>query len=366
MLRSRATLLISASALALAACDDTTAPREGARPGETPEAALLINFGYSATVLPIIPADINDSGVILGNMGENIVRYRSNGSWLPYKRLAGVGGVYVAKAINRAGAATGEVQGGRGLFWRHWAQIPYSILSPSGGEVLPLAVSNNNVVVGSFRHLPREGGSETHAFRWSPSVGFIDITPPGYTFAIARDVNDAGWVVGYGALPGGHVQALRWAPDPGWHASATVLGEFSTARVVSANGGAIGTSDEFSTMKSWPVTGGTYPLAGPQESSPDDMSSLGRVVGYTYGYSAINPHRPWTTFNGTTTWLPVPDVAATDNVLDLHVNSCGTIIGTQVFTGGAMRGLMWSKPYTCDLAGIGGGIGGIGGGVLKR
>ena len=78
-----------------------------------------------------------------------------------------------------------------------------------------------------------------------------------------------------------------------------------------------------------------------------------RVVGSTYRYSPVNPHQPWTTLNsGATTWLPVPNANLSDNVSDLHVNACGSIVGTQTFTSGGLRGLLYSKTR-CDAGVIG-------------
>jgi hypothetical protein len=199
------------------------------------------------------------------------------------------------------------------------------------------------VVVGSFS-VPVGGGiTNTHAFRWTTFGGLVDITPPGYQFAAALDVNDAGYAVGYGWLPGGHVQALRWNPA----GVATVL-VGDEAMAIAENGDAIGAADGFATTRRWTLAGQYSPLAGPQASNPSDISVPGRIVGWTYAYASINPHRPWTVFNGATTWLPVPNAASVQNVVDLRVNACGTIIGTRIDNSGAMTGLMWSK-FWCDI-----------------
>jgi hypothetical protein len=108
-------------------------------------------------------------------------------------------------------------------------------------------------------------------------------------------------------------------------------------------------------MKRWPLWGGAHPLGGPAESSPGDISTLGRVVGFTHSTAAVNPGRPWTLNQGSTTWLPVPNLGTLYGVVNISVNRCGTIVGTLAYynSGGTLekRGIRWTKP-TCDLDGI--------------
>ena len=347
MTPTRSTLLLLACSLAACAPDAPTAPQEATVREAGPSAALLNLNGYTPTLLPLLPAGISDSGVIAGTLGLNVARFR-NGTLTTLPRAANLPGQYRAKGISNKGAVIGHVQFGPGLFWRAANQVPYQIVSPSKGPVLPTSVNGSDVVVGSFNFpVPGTSYSTTHAFRWTPGGGFVDITPTGYQTAVALDVNDAGYVVGYGWRAGGAVRALRWAPWAG--SAAEVLEERATAQAIRSNGAAIGPAGGFTVTKFWPLAGtGGYPLPGPQQSSPDDVSRHGRLVGYTYRYASVNPHRPWTHFDGATVWLPVPDAAFNDSVEGLRVNSCGTIIGTQYLTTGTQRGLLWSKPL-CDV-----------------
>ncbi len=42
-----------------------------------------------------------------------------------------------------------------------------------------------------------------HAFSWTEEGGMIDITPPGWTDAMAFGINNDGWIVGEGIVPDG-------------------------------------------------------------------------------------------------------------------------------------------------------------------
>jgi hypothetical protein len=274
------------------------------------------------------------------------------------RRVAGVGGYYQATAINNHGAIAGLVTQGRifppqpefGLFWRKPNQIPYKISAPSNGRVFPTSVGNNEVrptVVGSFRF----GDGSTHAFRWTTSGPFEDITPPGFESAEALDVNDAGYVVGWGVDQHDRYQALRWAPGAG--NQAVILGE-GVATTVAYGGDALGMAG--TTTRVWRLNGSTAQLPGPQISRIDDLSGNGRLVGYTYRYDRISGKQPWTVFNGRTTWLPVPNNLLSLGVANLRVNACGSIVATQwnrsVIKGDYQppRGLLYSK-FSCDVAG---------------
>jgi hypothetical protein len=354
MPRSHTAILLLAGALA--ACHDTTAPLPRLAPDATkPEADMAqLGAGYTATSLPLTPAGINDSGVIVGTVGSKAARYY-NGALTPLLPLLyQPSGNYEGQAINRRGAMAGNIEYGPGLFWTSPSQVPRLISPPSAIDdaqpLVPTAMNNSDVVVGVFLHRPRDGSvTEQRAFRWSPRLASTeDITPVGYTQVTVMDVNDAGYVVGYGSKPGGLVQALRWAPWAGNQAE-ELSGIGTTGTAVASDGTALGNADGFTTTRRWPVGGLAVALEGPQNSSPDDISITGRIVGFTYRFSPLKPHQPWTHRNGVTTFLPVPNAANTDNVLNLRVNSCGSIIGQQVFTtGNWVGGVLWTR-IQCDL-----------------
>jgi probable HAF family extracellular repeat protein len=347
MLRSRAPILALACTVAactVAACTDPTAPPPPTRPDPEPRPAL-VGQGYTVSPLPLIPAGINDAGVIAGNLGGNAARFHS-GVLTTLPRVPGLYGTYVARAINSLGGIVGHVVSERGLFWPSPTGAPIQILPNNGttGPVLPLAVNRAGAVVGSFNAY-----GNVHAFRWTPNGPFLDITPAGFVLAVAFDVNEAGYAVGYGWKSDNVLRALRWAPNAG--AAAVILG-VGQATVIRNNGDAAGTNQLFTTTLRWPFSGGVVSLPGPQVSAVEDISENGRIVGHTYRASPINPHRPWTNYNGSTLWLPVPNTGHTDAVDGLRVNRCGTIVGTQTFTTGSRVGLRWDRSFTCDIGDV--------------
>jgi hypothetical protein len=80
-------------------------------------------------------------------------------------------------------------------------------------------------------------------------------------------------VVGSGRVLGESTKALRWAPDAG--AAAQVLsGDRAT---VAGYGDAIGVGGNNQTVVRWPLAGGTYQMAAPWQSQPDDISDNGSL-----------------------------------------------------------------------------------------
>lgn len=345
------------AACALAACDDSpppvTAPAAGGpaaslRPAD-PTTATPPSYHY--TRLPFVPSDINDSAVIVGYLGSDAIKYR-HGAYTTLPRYPGIPGDYQATAINNKGQIAGTVGVGHALFWPRSGQPPV-LIAPADpqeakGQVLPEAVNDAGVVVGSFSQPTADGGSVTRAFRWSQAGGWEDVTPILFTSAQALDVNADGTVVGFGwgYLTDLKVVALRLPPN-GSAAQWQRLDVAGTAaQAVAPNGDAVGTADYFGTVRRWPSAGGQAPLAAPANSSPDNVSRAYRLVGHTYRYGTPS-HRPYTVFKGVTTWLPIPDSANTDKVYRLRVDRCGSIVARQVYLNQVEGGLFWTKSR-CD------------------
>jgi hypothetical protein len=375
---SRARIAMLSLAVALAACDAVTDPTTSTSPlipggvqsvdttthlamsKASPVTAPGIPLGYSATQLPLVPGGINDSGVVVGSVspgGGALTKAARwlNGALVTLSTNANWPGNYEARAINYRGSIVGRVVGGPGMYWTSTNFAPQVIESPYGPDynraVIPEAVNNDEVVVGSYDHIDRERTPDRHAFRWSARDGFEDITPDGYDNAVALDVNDAGYAVGYAWRWGERPDAVRWEPGPG--NQVVVLEKLGRARAVRANGVSVGTTvgtlgAYIDTPWAWGFPGGSAPLAAPLASEVDDASNTGRVVGYTFVYAGVNPKRPWTVFDGATEWLPVPDERETDRVTDLRVNACGSIVARQAYANGTVRGLLWTR-FKCDL-----------------
>jgi hypothetical protein len=344
------------STLALAACDTLTDPAPAARPALAVAATTaLIPVAYAPTVLPLIPAGINDGGAVVGTLGSFAARW-TGGAPVTLPTHTDWNGSYEGRAINKRGSMVGNVVGGPGMYWTDTDVAPIVIKSPADPDynraVTPRAINNSEVVVGSYEHFDKERTPDLHAFRWTEGKGLEDITPGGYDHAVATDINDEGYIVGYAWLSGQRSDAVRWKPGA---TSVEVIGKLARANAVRSNGSAVAVGTTVGTLNAyldtpwaWSLPAQSGPLTAPQQSEVTDVSNSARVVGYAAFYATVSPGRPWTTFDGGTTWLPVPNERETDRVVDLRVNACGSIVGTQRLVGGGRVGLLWTK-FQCDL-----------------
>jgi hypothetical protein len=354
MPRSRTTFLstalLSAAALAaLAACDAVTDPSTPAALAPAPNAKLVQSRGFLVTQLAIVPADINDSGVVVGTLGSNAYRYY-NGAYTQLPRRADVPGDYQARAINQKGTIVGNVRNGSGLVWMNPYGAPLRILTLEaldGSQAVTLtSVNAGDVVVGYYGHRNGDGTTSDRAFRWQWGYLPYDLTPVGWDFARATDINDAGYIVGYGRPQGGAVVALRWSPIGG-NVPEVLGGPGPTmATAIRDDGVAVGTSGD--TPWGWYPGGAQIALQAPLQSAVDDVNARGRIVGHALDYAGTNPGRPWTAFHLTSTWLDVPNAAATRSVVDLRTSGCGSIVGRQQFLNGTVGGLLWTNLDRCD------------------
>jgi probable HAF family extracellular repeat protein len=347
MLRIRPRPLLLACALA-ACTDPATAPTSTPTSDEPAPRLGLGVLGYTVRTLPLLPMGINDAGVIVGVIANSAVKLE-NGVVTTLNPLAGFKGGHYARAISngRGGGIVGGVVNGPGVFWPAGPDpIPIPIFSNNGRDnvVTPNAINDVGEVVGSFR----TSNGLIHPFRFHDGGSFLDIMPPGFTTAVALDVNAAGEAVGFGHRVGGGLRALRWQLTSG--NVATDMGTGGMATNVRANGDAAGMAATFMNTRLWTAAGVESQLNGPQVSQIEDVSEPGRVVGFTFANSPESPGRPWTLFGISTTFLPIPDPALTDAVEGLRVNACGTIVGIQRLTTGAKRGLIWTR-MTCDPGG---------------
>jgi hypothetical protein len=295
-------------------------------------------LGYTMTELPFVPVGIDDNGVIAGNHnGAPVVYANGTISLLPMSLALQTRG-YHANAMSRNGAiAAGGGDGG--LYWRTQTSTPIPFNSPGLSPIYPSAINSHDVVVGTYGH-----SGETLGFRWTPTGGFVNITPSGYYMVTPTDVNDAGYIVGYARQRStGWVVPLRWSPG------ATQAEELDgwVATAIRENGEVLGRRHGIQTLVAWPLSGGSFPIESPMESHVSDVSGAGRLVGYRYNAGV----GPWTKLGGTTTWLPLPDLAYIPEplFLQMRVNTCGSIVAKAKLPNGQYTGVLWTSSR-CDAA----------------
>ncbi len=53
-----------------------------------------------------------------------------------------------------------------------------------------------------------------HAFLWTETDRMIDISPDGWTDTFATNINESGWIIGYGVNPEGKEHSFLLVPEP--------------------------------------------------------------------------------------------------------------------------------------------------------
>ena len=390
----------SALALAPKGATAVAASSVGVPPGSTVTLPGPAPAAYTATALTaLLPAGINNAGIIGGEANGNIVTRDPNNCPDPAQFCLNLSypsdapSAMHGGALNDPGSIVGftshfiEGISGRGFVWirplpagcadsDRSCHLPIEIVPPNQGyesaDLVPRAINNGNVVVGTYNvAVPVQGSKpvisipRSHAFRWSPASGFEDITPQFWTEAAALDINDAGEVVGWGdSLGNGARVGLRWSSVAGRPPLVAFAGS-GAVDAIENNGVSAGESAAQNVfgpaalfMWSAPTTSTpstTSTLAAPSPSHLDDVSNRARVVGDATLGSSI-PGGAWTLFRGALTTLPfpAPSGSASAAFSNLHVNDCGSIVGTELvtstFQGSTViefNGFLWTKPG-CD------------------
>ena len=122
-----------------------------------------------------------------------------------------------AHDINDSGQVVGYsewIGGGGGFIWENGVMTNLGELAPDEG-CTPFGINNTGQVVGGA-----DGGSGTTAFFWENGEIYnlndlVDATAAGWTLINAQDINDNGWIVGYGYNPSGNFQKFLLTPEPG-------------------------------------------------------------------------------------------------------------------------------------------------------
>ncbi|MSR61584.1 MAG: hypothetical protein EXS08_03930 [Planctomycetes bacterium] len=173
---------------------------------------LFTPLGFSA-----FPVAINDAGAIVGHAGGRPGGTPGAVFWTPDLVPSFVADLDAARDLNERGQVVGYRMEGatpvaHGYLWDGTSLTALGSLDPNGrGDVIPYAIDAQGRVVGSS-----EIRGVEHAFLWTAATGMQELAglpnPNRAAPAVALDINDAGWIVGY--TPDGQgIRDVLWGPD---------------------------------------------------------------------------------------------------------------------------------------------------------
>jgi probable HAF family extracellular repeat protein len=152
--------------------------------------------------------DINEAGQVVGRYDARAFVWSPARGMEPLEAALGNGALDNALGIDAAGRIVGwrRATGGSGLMAFLWTAGTFQDLgSTQGVQGIAHAINGNGVVVGELM------GTQPVAFVWTAADGLTSLGAfQGMKLAVATDVNNSGWIVGFaeGATGGSH--AILW------------------------------------------------------------------------------------------------------------------------------------------------------------
>jgi uncharacterized membrane protein len=282
---------------------------------------------------------MNDAGVIVGTMNGQAVRWQNN-ALIILPGLSGLSG-YVPAAISPNGTVIGGAAGDQVLLWPTPYSTPIKVQWYFDNFAHAVAVNDDQTMVYNI-------GDPTNqyyrAYVWRP--GQLPQILEGGKEATGMNaqgyISGESWATAYPTYSA-H-QPVRW--DPTGHVTALPFIESGGVTAgINAAGSVVGNAQVpcqyyaemcVSTIMIWQLDGTIQELFNAPAAPARAISRMNRIIG--------NDPKPWTYFNGVTTYLSSPD--ATPPVL-VAVDACGSILAQR----SDGTGYLWKKDgllYPCD------------------
>lgn len=366
--------IASAAALAiLAACTDApaTGPARVGNPTSPNHPSLAVDPVEGTTVVDLgtLPGftnhsawDVNNSGWVIGN-AEAIGTNRGF-LWKPGVGLAPLEPLpgrtsSTAFGINSAGDIAGySSPDSRATLWRGGVAMDLGSLNPSSPSVLiseARDINDAGVVVGAAETGLSAPAPRRLAFRWTQATGMVALpVPPNTLISEADAINSAGQIVGYIQPNEGPPRAALWTG--GTFVDLGVLPGAPNSRAwdINTSGVVVGVSpDEFPAIRAfrWTQSGGIAPLpalsgspSGGIPSQAQGINDAGDVVGGATVSSTVVPAVLW---RGQSAYqLPRLTNPSTGREIDLAraINAVGQIVGSAQPATGPSRAVLWTLP----------------------
>jgi probable HAF family extracellular repeat protein len=152
--------------------------------------------------------DINEAGQVVGRYDARAFVWSPARGMEPLEAATGNGALDNALGIDPGGRIVGwrRATGGSGLMAFLWTAGTFQDLgSAQGLQGIANAINANGMVVGEIR------GAQPGAFVWTAADGLNSLGAfQGMKSAVATDVNDIGWIVGFEEGATGGTHAMLW------------------------------------------------------------------------------------------------------------------------------------------------------------